>query len=173
MGSGDWNDGMNRVGHKGEGESVFVGFFLYNVLGKMVDISSQRKDEEFVRKCLERKEKLKDALNNNAWDGAWYLRAFFDNGDPLGSRNNLECQIDLLVQSWSILTEVANEKKRNSLLTEVEARLVDKENKMIKLLTPPFRKSKNNPGYIQDYLMGIRENGGQYTHAALWYVLVS
>ena len=171
MGSGDWNDGMNRVGHKGEGESVFVGFFLYNVLGKMVDISSQRKDEEFVRKCLERKEKLKDALNNNAWDGAWYLRAFFDNGDPLGSRNNLECQIDLLVQSWSILTEVANEKKRNSLLTEVEARLVDKENKMIKLLTPPFRKSKNNPGYIQDYLMGIRENGGQYTHAALWYVL--
>lgn len=171
MGCGDWNDGMNRVGYKGEGESVFVGFFLYDVLGKMANISQKQDDNEFASKCREKRETLGNTLNINAWDGAWYLRAYFDNGDPLGSRNNLECQIDLLSQSWSILTGVADEEKRKSLLNEVETRLVDKEHKIIKLLTPAFKKSKNNPGYIQDYLVGTRENGGQYTHAALWYVL--
>ncbi|MGI6329707.1 MAG: GH36-type glycosyl hydrolase domain-containing protein [Bacilli bacterium] len=171
MGCGDWNDGMNKVGEKGKGESVFVGFFLYDILKRMMVISKERNDQEFIDLCLSRRKSLKETLNKNAWDGAWYLRAFFDNGIPLGSRNNRECQIDLLSQSWSVLSEVASGNRKDQVFREVENRLVDRENKIIKLLTPPFRKTRNNPGYIKDYIRGTRENGGQYTHAALWYIL--
>jgi cyclic beta-1,2-glucan synthetase len=171
MGSGDWNDGMNRVGSKGRGESVFVGFFLYDLLEKMATISKNYSDEEFSHLCLERKTSLKQALVSNAWDGAWYLRAYYDNGIPLGSRNNSECQIDLLCQSWAVLTGIPNDKQKDTLFREVESRLVDKENKIITLLTPPFNNTRNNPGYIKDYGVGTRENGGQYTHAALWYIM--
>ena len=171
MGSGDWNDGMNKVGYKGKGESVFVGLFLYDILLKMSDISKKYNEEEFIQLCLDRRSSLKEAIDKNAWDGAWYLRAYFDNGDPLGSRNNQECQIDLLCQAWSILSEIPDDKKKEQLLKETENRLVDKKNKLIKLLTPGFNDSKNNPGYIKDYMVGIRENGGQYTHAALWYIM--
>ena len=171
MGSGDWNDGMNKVGALGKGESVFVGFFLYDLLNKMADIAKHYDDETFIKQCLEKRETLGKTLNKNAWDGAWYLRAYFDNGEPLGSRNNIECQIDLLSQAWSILSGVATDDKKQSLIKEVTARLVDQDLKLIKLLTPPFKDAKNNPGYIQDYNVGIRENGAQYTHAALWYIM--
>ena len=171
MGSGDWNDGMNKVGYKGRGESVFVGFFLYDLLFKMADIAKMVKDKELEKTCLAKTEVLKQDLNKNAWDGAWYLRAFFDNGIPMGSRNNRECQIDLLSQAWSILSEVADDEKKHIIFAETESRLVDRNNKIIKLLTPPFRKTRNNPGYIKDYVAGLRENGGQYTHAALWYIM--
>lgn len=171
MGSGDWNDGMNKVGIKGKGESVFVGFFLYDLLNRMSKISEKYNDTEFSNTCIDSSNTLKEKLNKNAWDGKWYLRAFFDNGDPLGSRNNTECRIDLLSQSWSIISGVCEEDKKESIYGEVEKQLVDKDNKIIKLLTPPFKESKNNPGYIMDYIKGTRENGGQYTHAALWYVM--
>jgi cyclic beta-1,2-glucan synthetase len=172
MGSGDWNDGMNRVGHRGRGESVFVGFFLHDILYRMAEITKKyNKDHKYVSMCYDMREKLKDALNNNAWDGTWYLRAYFDNGVPLGSRNNRECQIDLLSQAWSVLSEVADEARQNLLFNEVENRLVDRENNIIKLLTPPFKSTRNNPGYIKDYPTGVRENGAQYTHAALWYIM--
>ncbi len=171
MGSGDWNDGMNKVGIKGKGESIFVGFFLYDLLQRMSRISNEKNDTEFSNTCLDSSNTLKEKLNKNAWDGKWYLRAFFDNGDPLGSRNNTECRIDLLSQSWSIISGVCEEDKKESIYEEVEKQLVDKDNKFIKLLTPPFKESKNNPGYIMDYIKGTRENGGQYTHAALWYIM--
>jgi cyclic beta-1,2-glucan synthetase len=138
----------------------------------MSEIAKRLEDKEFVDICLSRRDKLQKALQKNCWDGAWYLRAFFDNGDSLGSRNNSECQIDLLSQSWSIISNLCDDQsKKDSLFKEIEERLVDSENGLIKLLTPPFKYSKNNPGYIKDYVPGIRENGGQYTHAALWYIL--
>ncbi len=171
MGSGDWNDGMNKVGEKGKGESVWVGFFLVDLLNKIIPIASYKKDDDFVKKCEQAIPPLVEALNQNAWDGEWYLRAYFDNGDVLGSRNNAECQIDLLSQSWSILTDVADEERKQSILRETENRLVDHQHKIIKLLTPAFKNSKNNPGYIMDYLEGIRENGGQYSHGAMWYIM--
>lgn len=171
MGGGDWNDGMNKVGAKGKGESVWMGFFLLDLLNKMIPLASYKQDDKFVEECQQAIPALTTALNKNAWDGEWYLRAYFDNGDTLGSRNNTECQIDLLSQSWSILTEVADEQKKQSILRETENRLVDRQHKIIKLLTPSFKNSKNNPGYIMDYLEGIRENGGQYSHAAMWYIM--
>ncbi len=172
MGSGDWNDGMNKVGIKGKGESVWVGFFLYDILEKFVEIAEYKKEkEDFIKTCKKNASKLKRALNLRAWDGLWYLRAFFDNGEPLGSKRNKECQIDLISQSWSILTGIANKDKQELMLEEVENRLVDNENKIIKLLTPPFKKLETNPGYISYYIPGVRENGAQYTHAALWYIL--
>jgi cyclic beta-1,2-glucan synthetase len=169
MGSGDWNDGMNKVGHDGKGESVWVGFFLYDLLLKMPFIIKD--DNEFIEVCLTNAHDLKEALNNNAWDGHWYLRAFFDDGTPLGSHQNRECQIDLISQAWSILTNIADDKKIKSIVKEVEERLIDTELGIIKLLNPPFKKEEKNPGYISDYLPGIRENGAQYTHASMWYIM--
>jgi cellobiose phosphorylase len=171
MGCGDWNDGMNKVGHKGKGESVWVAFFLLDNLRRITALANHRQDADFAAQCQEAIPPLKQAISEHAWDGEWFLRAYFDNGEPLGSRNNTECQIDLLTQAWSILTALANDKQKELLLRETEARLVDREYKFIKLLTPPFKSSKNNPGYIMDYLKGIRENGGQYTHAAMWYIM--
>ena len=171
MGCGDWNDGMNKVGYKGKGESVWVGFFLLDILQKTIHLSSYKQDDSFTETCRNAIPLLQASLRENAWDGEWFLRAYFDNGDTLGSRNNAECQIDLLSQSWSILTDVADQEQKLSILRETENRLVDRENKIIKLLTPPFKNSKNNPGYIMDYLEGIRENGGQYTHGAMWYIM--
>jgi cyclic beta-1,2-glucan synthetase len=168
MGCGDWNDGMNKVGHNGKGESVWVGFFLYDLLTKVPNIF---KEEEFIEKCNIRAKDLKESLNNEAWDGSWYLRAFFDDQTPLGSHKNKECQIDLISQAWSILTNVASKENKEILLKEVENRLVDTDHGLIKLLDPAFIKEEFNPGYISDYLPGIRENGAQYTHASLWYIM--
>ena len=171
MGCGDWNDGMNRVGEKGKGESVWVAFFMIDLLKKMCEVAVIQHDESYIDFCKEHIDKLTAAIQQNAWDGQWFLRAFFDNGDALGSRNNMECQIDLLCQSWSLLTDTATEEQKKSIIRETEIRLVDREHNIIKLLTPPFKHSKNNPGYIMDYVEGIRENGGQYTHASMWYIM--
>ena len=171
MGGGDWNDGMNRVGIKGKGESVWLGFFLYVVIDMFIEILKKSKITIDYDKYLEFNEKLKENINKKTWDGDYYLRAFFDNGDKLGSHENSECKIDLISQSFSILSEVAPKDRAQKLINSVEENLVDDKNKIIKLLTPPFSKSLNNPGYIMNYPKGIRENGGQYTHAVSWYIL--
>lgn len=171
MGGGDWNDGMNRVGIKGKGESVWLGFFLYNVIDQFMKVL-KKFDSNFDQKPFkEFNEKLKESLNKKAWDGNYYLRAYFDNGDKLGSHENSECKIDLISQSFSILSGVAPKDRVQKVITSVEEQLVDKEHKIIKLLTPAFSKSLNNPGYIMNYPKGIRENGGQYTHSVSWYLM--
>ena len=171
MGGGDWNDGMNKVGIKGKGESVWLGFFLYNIIDNFTKVIKKYDKEFDIEEYTEFNSKLKDNLNKKTWDGSYYLRAFFDNGEPLGSSENTECKIDLISQSFSILSGVAPKDRQEKVITSVEEELVDKNNKIIKLLTPPFSKSLNNPGYIMNYPQGIRENGGQYTHAVSWYLM--
>ena len=171
MGGGDWNDGMNRVGIKGKGESVWLGFFLYNVIDLFVNMIKKSKIDLDTKKYVEFNETLKDNLNKKTWDGSYYLRAFFDNGDKLGSHENTECKIDLISQSFSIISGVAPKDRVEKVITSVEENLVDDKLKIVKLLTPPFAKSLDNPGYIMNYPKGIRENGGQYTHAVSWYLM--
>ena len=171
MGGGDWNDGMNRVGIKGKGESVWLGFFLYNCIDSFTKVLKKYDKDFDFEKYSTFNEKLKENLNKKTWDGNYYLRAFFDNGDPLGSHENSECKIDLISQSFSILSGVAPKDRVEKVITSVEEQLVDDKLKIIKLLTPPFYKSLNNPGYIMNYPKGIRENGGQYTHATSWYLM--
>ncbi len=171
IGVGDWNDGMNKVGHKGKGESVWVGMFLYDILNRFEDVMKHmNEDKTIINNYNKDAEKLLNVLSTTCFDGAWYLRAFFDDGTPMGAKNNEEGEIDLLVQSWSILANVADPARQKKVIEEVEARLVDKKSGIIKLLTPPFTSNEKNPGYISYYLKGVRENGGQYTHAALWYI---
>ena len=171
MGGGDWNDGMNRVGIKGKGESVWLGFFLYGIIDKFTKMMKKYDKEFDITKYTDFNDKLKDNLNKKTWDGSYYLRAFFDNGDPLGSHENTECKIDLLSQSFAILSGVAPKDRQEKLLNSVEEELVDSNDKIVKLLTPAFSKSLNNPGYIMNYPKGIRENGGQYTHSVSWYIM--
>ena len=171
MGGGDWNDGMNKVGIEGKGESVWLGFFLYEVIELFIKIMKNYDDKFDLNKYLVFNERLKDNLNKNTWDGEYYLRAFFDNGDKLGSHNNKECKIDLISQSFSVLSEVAPADRIPKVIDSVEDQLVDNNSKIIKLLTPAFAKSLNNPGYIMNYPKGIRENGGQYTHSVSWYLM--
>ena len=171
MGGGDWNDGMNKVGIKGQGESVWLGFFLYEIISDFVKMMNKLDKKFDTDEYTKFNEKLSDALNKKAWDGEYYLRAYFDNGDKLGSHENSECKIDLISQSFSILSEVVPKDRLQSVINSVEDNLVDNDSKIIKLLTPPFEKSLNNPGYIMNYPKGIRENGGQYTHAAAWYIM--
>ena len=171
MGGGDWNDGMNRVGIRGKGESVWLGFFLYNTIDLFMKMMKEY-DKDFDLSEYEKfNDKLKESLNKKTWDGSYYLRAFFDNGDVLGSHENTECKIDLISQSFSIISGVAPKDRVEKTITSVEEQLVDEKNKIVKLLTPAFSKSLNNPGYIMNYPKGIRENGGQYTHAVAWYLM--
>lgn len=171
MGSGDWNDGMNLVGIKGKGESVWLGFFLYSVLMQFGPIAKKFNDEHFALVCEQEAVKLKQALNTHGWDGEWYLRAYFDDGQVLGSHMNTECQIDAISQSWSVISKAGDPLLIIGAMTSLKQDLVDEKYNLIKLLTPPFNKMKPSPGYIEDYVAGIRENGGQYTHAAVWVVL--
>ena len=171
MGGGDWNDGMNRVGIKGKGESVWLGFFLYNVIDLFVNMIKKSKIDFDTQKYVDFNATLKENLNKKTWDGSYYLRAFFDNGDKLGSQENTECKIDLISQSFSIISGVASKDRAEKVITSVEENLVDDKLKIVKLLAPPFYKSLNNPGYIMNYPRGIRENGGQYTHAVSWYLM--
>lgn len=171
MGGGDWNDGMNKIGIKGKGESVWLGFFLYFVIEKFMEVMKVYDKKFDVTEFKEFNSKLKENLNKKTWDGEYYLRAFFDNGDKLGSHENSECKIDLISQSFSILSKVAPKERIQKVITSVEENLVDDEKKIIKLLSPPFEKSLNNPGYIMNYPKGIRENGGQYTHSTSWYIM--
>ena len=173
MGCGDWNDGMSAVGVAGKGESVWVAFFLADLLPKMASLTQMMPDADLAY-CGDLdafRQRIVDALQHSAWDGAWFLRAYFDNGDPMGSRNNIECQIDLISQAWSILTDVATPEQRRSVMRETDNRLVNREHEIIQLLTPAFRDSQPSPGYIANYPVGVRENGGQYTHGAMWYIM--
>ena len=164
IGSGDWNDGFSTVGNKGKGESVWLGFFLYNILDRFINICKYKEDESKEKKYEEIKINLKKALNTNGWDGRWYKRAYMDDGNILGSMQNDECRIDSISQSWSIISKAGDNDKKYISIESLENHLVDRENGIIKLLDPPFEKSKLEPGYIKAYLPGVRENGGQYTH---------
>jgi cellobiose phosphorylase len=170
MGCGDWNDGMNLVGIEGKGESVWLAFFLYHVLEKFEKCCELQQDEEFIQVMRQHRETVKQNIEKEAWDGAWYRRAFFDNGEPLGSSQNDECQIDSLPQSWGVISGAADQTRVLQGLKEANSRLVRKDLKLIQLFDPAFEKSHLNPGYIKGYAPGVRENGGQYTHAAIWMV---
>jgi cellobiose phosphorylase len=173
MGCGDWNDGMSTVGVEGRGESVWVAFFLADLLPKMEELTQMMPDADltYCEELTVFRKRLVDAIQQNAWDGAWFLRAYYDNGDPMGSRNNTECQIDLISQAWSILTDVATPAQKVSVMRETDNRLVNREHEIIQLLTPAFQNSQPSPGYIMNYPVGVRENGGQYTHGAMWYIM--
>ncbi len=171
MGSGDWNDGMNRVGHLGRGESIWLAFFLYHVLIKFSEIASLRGDTAFANRCSSEAANLSQNIEEFGWDGHWYLRAYFDNGETLGSSANSECQIDSISQSWSVLSGAGDPKRSKTAMMEVDRLLVDRDASLIKLLEPPFDKSDSDPGYIKGYIPGVRENGGQYTHAAIWVIM--
>jgi cellobiose phosphorylase len=168
MGSGDWNDGMNLVGQHGKGESVWLGFFLYDVLVRFADIACLRGDTTFADRCRSEAANLRQNLEQNSWDGEWYRRAYFDDGSPLGSVINAECQIDSIAQSWSVLSGAGDAQRSRCAMNAVNERLVRRSNQLIQLLDPPFDKSLLEPGYIKGYVPGVRENGGQYTHAAIW-----
>ncbi|MFA6133277.1 MAG: glucoamylase family protein [Phycisphaerae bacterium] len=171
MGCGDWNDGMNRVGHAGTGESVWLAFFLHNVLDSFAKLAQKRGDPAYAEKCHSEARGLSERIDANAWDGRWYLRAFFDDGRPLGSAQNSQCQIDLLPQAWAVLSGAANPDRARGALETSLGRLVDPHAAMIRLFEPPFDGAEMDPGYIRGYIPGIRENGGQYTHAAVWAVM--
>jgi len=171
MGGGDWNDGMNKVGIGGKGTSVWLGFFQYWIMEKFIELTNIYNKKIDVTKYEKAMENLKKALNEVAWEKEYYLRAFFDDGTKLGSQENEECKIDLLSQSFSILTGVAERENISKIINSVETNLVDKKIGIIKLLTPAFKKTKHVPGYIMDYPEGIRENGGQYTHSVSWYIM--
>ena len=184
IGSGDWNDGFSNVGPKGKGESVWLGFFLYNVLDRFTKIienapnkallEEEQKDENIESKIERYKtimQQLKKSLNTNGWDGRWFKRAFMDDGNILGSMENDECRVDSIAQSWSTISNAGDNDKKYISMESLENHLIDRENGIIKLLDPPFEKGKLNPGYIKSYLPGVRENGGQYTHAAVWVII--
>jgi cellobiose phosphorylase len=168
MGSGDWNDGMNMVGAQGEGESVWLGFFLYEVLMRFTELARARGDTAFSERCRTEAARLRNSIEQEAWDGAWYRRAYFDDGSPLGSASNAECQIDSISQSWSVLSGAADITRSRMAMDAVDERLVRRDHALVQLLEPPFDSSPLNPGYIKGYVPGVRENGGQYTHAAIW-----
>jgi len=168
MGSGDWNDGMNLVGIEGKGESVWLGFFLYEVLTAFSALAQQQNDADFVEECRQQAEQLRGQIAEHAWDGAWYRRAWFDDGTPLGSAANAECSIDSIAQSWSLLSGAGEGEYPRLAMEALDRRLVRREHGLVQLLDPPFDKSPMNPGYIKGYVPGVRENGGQYTHAAVW-----
>jgi cellobiose phosphorylase len=168
MGCGDWNDGMNLVGEHGRGESVWLGFFLFKVLEDFAHVAHAYGDGPFEATCRQEAARLKTQLEEVAWDGDWYLRAFFDDGTPLGSKSNVECQIDSLPQSWAVLSGAAQPQRARQAMEAVFERLVDTRHGIVKLFDPPFDKAQPSPGYIKGYVPGVRENGGQYTHAAIW-----
>ncbi|MHB0858694.1 MAG: GH36-type glycosyl hydrolase domain-containing protein [Anaerolineae bacterium] len=170
IGGGDWNDGMNRVGIEGRGESIWLGWFLHSTLTQFATLAEQTGNEQEAADYRARAEELRTALEQHAWDGGWYRRAYYDDGTPLGSAKNRECQIDSIAQSWAVLSGAADPKRAAQAMDAVAERLVRAEDQLVLLFTPPFDTTKNDPGYIKGYLPGIRENGGQYTHAATWAV---
>ena len=171
MGSGDWNDGMNLVGAGGRGESVWLGFFLVAVLTRFAPLARAYSDPGFADLCEREAARLRPCIEESSWDGDWYRRAWFDDGAPLGSASNAECEIDSIAQSWSVLSGAAGAERARSAMDAVDRHLVHRDTRLIQLLDPPFDTSKPSPGYIQGYVPGVRENGGQYTHAAIWATL--
>jgi len=170
FGTGDWNDGMNRVGREGRGESVWMGFFLDRVLADFTPFCEQRHDRERLRRFAAYREDLRAALETAGWDGEWYRRGYYDDGTPLGSHASDECRIDALVQAWAVLSGTAPPERARQALAAAERHLISEDDGVIRLLWPPFVDTPHDPGYIKGYVAGVRENGGQYTHAALWVV---
>jgi len=168
MGGGDWNDSMNRVGIEGRGESTWLGWFLYSTLNRFADLCERRGQEEPAAGYRQRASDLAQAIEHSAWDGEWYLRAFYDDGSPLGSSENQECQIDSIAQSWGVLSGGGDPQRAAQAMQSVSEHLVQRSQRLVLLFTPPFDKTLRDPGYIKGYPPGVRENGGQYTHAALW-----
>lgn len=178
MGAGDWNDGMNEVGKDGKGESVWMAWFLIVCLQEFLPLIRKRKDDELAIRYEQKIAQLRENIEKHAWDGAWYRRAYFDDGTPLGSASNTECKIDSISQSWGILSQagdktVGNPQRLQTAMSNVYKHLVDEEVGIVKLLAPPFDKSLPHPGYIKGYAPGIRENGGQYTHSAAWVIIAT
>jgi cellobiose phosphorylase len=173
MGGGDWNDGMNEVGIEGKGESVWLGWFIYSIIDLFIPLCNQENDTEFAQELDERKQRLKNDMEEYAWDGEWYLRAFYDDYSKLGSKENDECKIDSISQSWSVISGAADKDRATKALESAQRFLVRKEDGVSLLLFPPFDKTEKNPGYIKNYYPGIRENGGQYTHAAIWLAIAN
>jgi cyclic beta-1,2-glucan synthetase len=170
MGTGDWNDGMNRVGAAGKGESVWLGWFLCRILDTWADLA-QGRDAERAARWRRHRGALRASLEAEAWDGEWYRRAYLDDGTPLGSRVNDACRIDSIAQSWSVLSGAAADDRRRRAMAAVEEHLVRRNDRLVVLFTPPFEATTLDPGYVRAYPPGVRENGGQYTHAALWAVM--
>ncbi|HQW30256.1 MAG TPA: glycosyl transferase, partial [Verrucomicrobiales bacterium] len=168
IGCGDWNDGMNLIGAEGKGESIWLGFFLYDVLQRFAQLARSRNDAAFADKCTHEAIQLQQNIETNGWDGDWYRRAYFDDGTPLGSATNEECQIDSIAQSWAVLSGSGDPGRARLAMERVDQRLVRRDAQLIQLFDPPFDKSALEPGYIKGYIPGVRENGGQYTHAAIW-----
>ncbi len=173
IGSGDWNDGMNEVGRHGKGESVWLGWFQIHVIQGFVPLLQARGELEAVASLQARVSALAQAVEQHGWDGKWYRRAFYDDGTPIGSHTSDDCQIDSLAQSWAVISTSGQATRAAQAMQSVRERLVDTEGRIIKLLTPPFDHTEKNPGYIKGYPPGIRENGGQYTHAASWVIIAS
>jgi len=171
MGTGDWNDGMNRVGEEGKGESVWLGWFLHDSLARFVKFAEQRRDFGRVANWMVRMAALREALEVHGWDGAWYRRAYFDDGFALGSATNRECRIDSIAQAWAVISRVAPPDRAARAMEAVDKYLVRPDDKLVALFTPPFAASIHDPGYIKGYPPGIRENGGQYTHGVLWSII--
>ena len=171
IGTGDWNDGMDKVGNHGKGESVWLAFFLYGILNQFSTVAKIKIDDAFAIKCINEAQKLRLNIHKHTWDGEWYKRAYFDDGTPLGSHENEECKIDSIAQSWSVLSKAGEKDHCLMAMHSADKYLVKKEDGLIQLFTPPFDKSALNPGYIKGYVPGVRENGGQYTHAAIWLVM--
>ncbi len=171
MGTGDWNDGMDRVGERGRGESVWLGWFLYSTLISFASLAENHDNTERAAGWLHYASRLMEALEREAWDGDWYRRAYFDDGAPLGSVSNSECRIDSIAQSWAVISRAAEPLRAIRAMAAVEKYLMRRDEKLALLLTPPFDNSAHDPGYIAAYPSGIRENGGQYTHGALWSVM--
>ena len=168
IGCGDWNDGMNMIGREGRGESVWLAWFLVDNLESFASLAASRNDAEVAVLCTGQVQTLREAIEKNAWDGAWYRRAYFDDGTPLGSAQNDECQIDSISQSWAVISKAGDAERARQAMASVDERLVRRDACLIQLLEPPFDKSDLEPGYIKGYVPGVRENGGQYTHAAIW-----
>jgi cyclic beta-1,2-glucan synthetase len=168
MGAGDWNDGMDKIGEGGKGESVWLGWFLCSTLNAFSNVAERRGNDDHARDWRLHVEALKEALEREAWDGDWYRRAFFDDGSPLGSVANNECRIDSIAQSWSVISRGAEPARAARALAALDKYLVRRDDKLSLLFTPPFDHPAQDPGYIKGYPPGIRENGGQYTHGATW-----
>jgi cyclic beta-1,2-glucan synthetase len=171
IGTGDWNDGMNRVGEHGRGESVWLGWFLHSTLSSFAPVARERGELALASAWLGHAARLRSALEQHAWDGDWYRRGFYDDGTPLGSANNDECRIDAIAQSWGVISGAANPARAAKAMEALEAHLLKRDPPLALLFTPPFENSLQEPGYVKAYPRGIRENGGQYTHAAVWTVI--
>ncbi len=168
IGTGDWNDGMNLVGVDGRGESVWLGFFLYEVLSRFAAVARSHEDEAFAGFCESEADALRERIESHGWDGNWYRRAYFDDGTALGSAGNAQCRIDSIAQSWSVLSGAGDPTRARRAMEALDTHLVRRDAGLVQLLDPPFDDPDPNPGYIAGYVPGVRENGGQYTHAAIW-----